>query len=79
MNVVILPECYSIFHKCILDVIVCFFNVLIMSYFHSFFLQESVSGAASMDDTIEKLGALVCQLPYSNYKTCGVLMYHLQR
>jgi hypothetical protein len=50
-----------------------------MSYFHSFFLQESVSGAASMDDTIEKLGALVCQLPYSNYKTCGVLMYHLQR
>ena len=41
--------------------------------------KESVSGAASMDDTIEKLGALVCQLPYSNYKTCGVLMYHLQR
>ena len=43
------------------------------------FLQENVSGAASMDETIENLGALVSQLPYSNFKTCGVLMYHLQR
>lgn len=39
--------------------------------------KDSVSGA--LDDTIDKLGALISQLPYSNFKTCGVLMYHLQR
>ncbi|XP_052066324.1 rho GTPase-activating protein 29-like isoform X2 [Mytilus californianus] len=41
--------------------------------------KESVAGALTLDETIEKLGVLISKLPYSNFKTCGVLMYHLQR
>ncbi|XP_063441324.1 rho GTPase-activating protein 45-like isoform X2 [Mytilus trossulus] len=41
--------------------------------------KESSQGALTLDETIEKLGVLISKLPYSNFKTCGVLMYHLQR
>ncbi|XP_046545544.1 rho GTPase-activating protein 45-like isoform X2 [Haliotis rubra] len=41
--------------------------------------KEHTSGAMSNQKTIEKLSYLVQMLPPSNFKTCAVLMHHLQR
>ena len=38
-----------------------------------------MSGGVSKDVTVEKLHNLIDKLPFSNRKTCGVLMHHLQR
>ena len=47
--------------------------------FNLFVFQENMSGGLSKDATVEKLHDLIDRLPYSNRKTCGVLMHHLQR
>ena len=44
-----------------------------------YYLQENMSSGLSKDATVEKLHDLIDRLPFSNRKTCGVLMHHLQR
>ncbi|XP_061175377.1 uncharacterized protein LOC133184348 isoform X2 [Saccostrea echinata] len=49
---------------------------------YSSFIQVSKDNMGNMlseDDTVSKLGDLASQLPYSNFKTCAMLMHHLAR
>lgn len=41
--------------------------------------KENMSGGISNEATVERLHDLIDKLPFSNRKTCGVLMHHLQR
>ncbi|KAL5022399.1 hypothetical protein ScPMuIL_001554 [Solemya velum] len=49
---------------------------------YSSFIQiakENMLGSLDAAETTERLQKTVAQLPFSNHKTCGLLMYHLQR
>ncbi|XP_062600737.1 uncharacterized protein LOC134262375 isoform X2 [Saccostrea cucullata] len=49
---------------------------------YSSFIQvakDNMGNVLSEDDTVSKLGDLASQLPYSNFKTCAMLMHHLAR
>lgn len=48
-----------------------FLNVILM--------QDNMGNVLNEEDTVNKLGDLASQLPYSNFKTCAMLIHHLSR
>ena len=44
-----------------------------------FVIQDNMGGVLDEEDTVNKLGDLASQLPYSNFKTCAMLIHHLSR
>nr|XP_022319844.1 uncharacterized protein LOC111122377 isoform X3 [Crassostrea virginica] len=41
--------------------------------------KDNMGGVLDEEDTVNKLGDLASQLPYSNFKTCAMLIHHLSR
>lgn len=42
-------------------------------------MQDNMGNVLNEEDTVNKLGDLASQLPYSNFKTCAMLIHHLSR
>lgn len=48
-------------------------------FLHVILMQDNMGNVLNEEDTVNKLGDLASQLPYSNFKTCAMLIHHLSR